>query len=259
MTWLEAFILIFAGLFAGFINTLAGSGSLITLPVLMFLGLSPTVANGTNRIAVLFQSIAGVSKFKQKKVFKWQEGKTVLIPVISGAIFGAFVAVDIDKEIMRRVIGFLLVFMFVMLLTNSDTWIKGQEKKVSGKGKFLQYLIFFAIGFYGGFIQAGVGFFLLAGLVLGSGFDLLKSNALKLLIVAVFTPFALSVFIWHHQVEYFYGFILAIGNVGGALIAAQVAMRWGTGFIRYFLMVILLLAALQLFDFYTWLFRIITT
>ncbi len=247
MNWLDISVLISVGLVAGFINTLAGSGSLITLPVLMFLGLSPTVANGTNRIAVLLQSLVGVTKFKQQKVFEWKEGTGVLIPAILGSLIGASIAVDIDKEIMREVIGFLLIFMFLMLLTKSDKWIKGQEKKVTGVKKVLQYIIFFLIGIYGGFIQAGVGFFLLAGLVLGSGFDLLKSNAVKLLVVAVFTPFALAIFIWHGQVDYLYGFVLAIGNVAGTLVAMRVALKYGTGFIRYFLMAILSLVALQLF------------
>ncbi len=247
MTWLDAFYVILAGLVAGFINTLAGSGSLITLPVLMFMGLSPTVANGTNRIAVLLQSIVGVAKFKQKKVFNWKEGNSVLIPAIVGSIIGALIAVDIDEDIMKKVIGFLLFFMFLMLLTNSDRWIKGQEKKVTGAKKYFQYFIFFLIGLYGGFIQAGVGFFLLAGLVLGKGFDLLKSNAIKLLVVSVFTPFALAIFIWNDQVNYLYGFVLAAGNVVGALIATQVALKYGTGFIRYFLMGILLLSGLKLF------------
>jgi len=254
--WLDVSILIIVGVVAGFINTLAGSGSLITLPVLMFMGLPPTVANGTNRIAVLLQSWVGVAKFKQKKVFEWKEGTGVLIPAIIGSLLGAFIAVDIDKEIMRKVIAFLLVFMFLMLLTNSDRWIKGQEKKVTGTKKILQYIIFFLIGVYGGFIQAGVGFFLLAGLVLGSGFDLLKSNAVKLLVVAVFTPFALIIFMSHGQVDYLYGLVLAIGNVSGALIATKVAMKYGTGFIRYFLMGILLLAALQLFGVFEKIFNL---
>ena len=256
MDWLYVAILIIVGLVAGFINTLAGSGSLITLPVLMFMGLPPTVANGTNRIAVLFQSLVGVTKFKQKKVFEWKEGTGVLIPAIIGSLLGAFIAVDIDKDIMRKVIAFLLVFMFLMLLTNSDKWIKGQEKKVTGTKKILQYVIFFLIGVYGGFIQAGVGFFLLAGLVLGSGFDLLKSNAVKLLVVAVFTPFALIIFMVHGQVDYLYGFVLAIGNVAGALIGTRVAIKYGTGFIRYFLMGILFLAALQLFGVFEKIFNL---
>lgn len=248
MDWIEALILVVVGIVAGFINTLAGSGSLITLPVLIFMGLSPSVANGSNRIAILLQSIVGVAKFKQKKIFKWQEGNNVLIPSIAGAIIGALVAVDINEDIMKKVIGFLLFFMFLLLLTNSDRWIKGQEKKVTGTKKYFQYFIFFLIGLYGGFIQAGVGFFLLAGLVLGSGFDLLKSNAIKLLVVAVFTPFALTIFIINNQVDFLYGFVLSVGNIAGALIATRIALKFGTRFIRYLLMGILLLSGLKLFS-----------
>jgi uncharacterized membrane protein YfcA len=257
MDWLTGILLIVVGLVAGFINTLAGSGSLITLPVLMFMGLPPTVANGTNRIAILLQSLVGVSKFKQKKVFEWKEGTAVLIPAVLGSLLGAMLAVDIDKELMRKFIAGLLVFMFLMLLTNSDRWIKGHEQQMTAKRRIVQYVIFFLIGVYGGFIQAGVGFFLLAGLVLGSGFDLLKSNAVKLLIITVFTPFALVVFAWHYQVNYSYGLVLAVGNISGALVATRVAMRYGTAFIRYFLMAILFFTSLQLFGVYHWLYHLI--
>ncbi|MEA1876749.1 MAG: sulfite exporter TauE/SafE family protein [Bacteroidota bacterium] len=246
MEWYFIPALIGAGILCGFINTLAGSGSLISLPLLMFMGLPANVANGTNRIAILFQNIVGVSSFKQQKVFKIEEGIWLAIPAVIGSLLGAVLAVNLTEAIMTRVIGGLLVFMFFMILLKPDVWIKGQAGLVSSKPTWWQLLIFFGIGVYGGFIQAGVGFFLLAGLVLGAGFDLVKANAIKLLIVLLYTPFALAIFIFNDQVYWVAGLILAIGNMLGAYIASRFAVSWGAKFVRIILLVIVFGAAIKL-------------
>lgn len=249
MEWYFIPALIGAGILCGFINTLAGSGSLISLPLLMFMGLPANVANGTNRIAILFQNIVGVSSFKQQKVFKIKEGIWLAIPAVIGSMIGAVLAVNMTEAIMTRVIGGLLVFMFFMILFKPDAWIKGQIGLVSSKPTWWQLLIFFGIGVYGGFIQAGVGFFLLAGLVLGAGFDLVKANAIKLLIVLLYTPFALAIFIYNDQVYWIAGLILAIGNMLGAFIASRFAVSWGAKFVRIMLLVIVFGAAIKLLIF----------
>ena len=246
MEWYFIPALIGAGILCGFINTLAGSGSLISLPLLMFMGLPANVANGTNRVAILFQNIVGVSSFKQQKVFKIKEGIWLAVPAIVGSLVGAVFAVNLTEAIMTKVIGGLLVFMFFMILFKPDVWIKGQAGIVSSKPTWWQILIFFGIGVYGGFIQAGVGFFLLAGLVLGAGFDLVKANAIKLLIVLLYTPFALAVYIFNDQVYWTAGLILAIGNMLGAFLASRFAVSWGAKFVRIVLLVILFGAAIKL-------------
>lgn len=246
MEWWVYALVVLAGIFSGFINTLAGSGSLLTLPLLIFIGLPANVANGTNRIAILLQSVVGVGAFKQKKVFEWREGIWLAIPASAGALIGAFVAVDINDALMNRIIGALLVVMFFMILYKPEQWIKAQVGGVHAKPTFLRILVFFGIGFYGGFIQAGVGFFLLAGLVLGAGFDLLKANAIKVLIVLAFTVVALIVFVVNSQVNYLIGLVLGAGSMLGAWIATHVAVKHGTKFIRWFLLASVLLFALKL-------------
>lgn len=235
-----------AGAVSGFINTLAGSGSLLTLPLLIFLGLPANVANGTNRIAILLQSVVGVGAFKQKKVFEWREGIWLAIPASIGALIGAFVAVDINDALMNKIIGALLVVMFFMILYKPEQWVKEQAEGVRAKPTLLRMLVFFGIGFYGGFIQAGVGFFLLAGLVLGAGFDLLKANAIKVLIVLAFTVVALIVFIANSQINYLIGLVLGAGSMLGAWIATHVAIKHGTKFVRWFLLATVLVFAFKL-------------
>ena len=238
--WWLYIAVIGAGIIAGFINTLAGSGSLLTLPLLMFMGLPANVANGTNRIGILFQSIVGTAGFKQQKVLDLKMGLIYGIPTILGAIAGAILALSFSDVAMEKAIGILLVIMFFLVLFKPDVWIKGQAGKIRQKPNFLIMLVFFLIGLYGGFIQAGVGLFLLAGLVLGAGADLVKANALKVFLVLLYTPVVLLFFMKENQIDYQLGIILAIGNSVGAYLGTKVAVSWGPKFIR----IVLLLAVL---------------
>jgi uncharacterized membrane protein YfcA len=245
LAWYIILAVIGVGLIAGFINTVAGSGSLLTLPLLMFLGLPPNVANGTNRIAILLQNVVGAGSFKQQKVLDLRDGLKIGIPAVIGSLIGARIAVNLNDAIMERAIGALLILMFFLILLKPNRWLRGRVEDSPVRFAW-QAVIFFFIGVYGGFIQAGVGFFLLAGLVLGSGFELVRANALKVFIVLLYTPFALAVFILNDDVNFVFGLILAIGNMLGAFIGARVAVKWGAPAVRIFLLVALFFASLKL-------------
>jgi len=246
MDWWVYPAVIIAGIMVGFINTLAGSGSLISLPLLIFLGLPPNVANGTNRIGILLQSLVAVGSFRKGKVLDWKDGLRISVPAVAGSIIGALVAVDLDEILMNRIIGGLLIIMLVMLLVNPEKKMRSRIEKRSGKELWKVGIIFFMIGFYGGFIQAGVGFFLLAGLVWGVGYDIIRANAVKVLIVLIYTPFALAIFLINQQVDFRLGIILAIGSMLGAYIAAKLAIRKGEKFVRFFVIIILILCSLKM-------------
>ncbi|MBN2777054.1 MAG: sulfite exporter TauE/SafE family protein, partial [Bacteroidales bacterium] len=231
----------------GFINTFAGSGSLLTLPVLMFMGLPPTMANGTNRIGILLQSIVSVRGFKKHKTFAYKESVLYIIPAIAGSVVGAVIAVDSKPKFMYYCITGMLVFMFLIVLFKPDQWIKSKAGEVLPKPGIWQLIIFFFIGVYGGFVQAGVGFFLLAGLVLGAGADLVKSNGIKNFIVLAYTPIALAVFIFSNEVDYTYGLVLAAGNMTGAYIATRlIGLKNINGIIRYVLLLALSAAIVKM-------------
>jgi len=247
MEWYIYLALILVGIIAGFINTLAGSGSLLTLPLLMFLGLPANIANGTNRVAIFLQNIVAVSSFKKKKVFEFSEGVWLIIPACLGSLIGSMIAVHFNEQIMELFIGGLLVFMFFIILFKPDRWLKEQAGTIDGSPKFWRIVIFFFIGIYGGFIQAGVGFFLLAGLIFGVGTDLVKANALKVLIVLVYTGVALLVFFINKQVDLKIGLILAVGNMIGAWLGSNVAVSWGPRFVRYILLLAISVSAFKLF------------
>ena len=240
------------GLLAGFINTLAGSGSLLTLPFLMFLGLPANVANGTNRIAILLQNVVGVGGFRRQKVLSFREGLFFALPAVAGAVVGARIAVRLNEEIMRKTIGILLVIMFFLIIYKPGRWLQGKETSMTPRRKVFLVLLFFLIGAYGGFIQAGVGFFLLAGLVIGAGADLVKANALKVFIILLYTPLALAFFMYYHQVNYLLGLVLAVGNMTGAWLGTRVVVGWGPRFVRTILLVALLLSAAKLTGLADW-------
>ena len=242
MEWYYYPAVVAAGFAAGFINTLAGSGSLITLPLLIFLGLPANVANGTNRVAILLQNVVAVGSFRRQKVLDVRGGLLLALPAVAGAILGAQIAVNLDESIIKRTVGILMVLMFFVVLVKPRRWLVGREDEKKGTALWLKALIFFLIGIYGGFIQAGVGIFLLAGLVLGAGYDLVRANAVKLLIVLCFTIFALLIFVFNDQVEWTTGLVLALGNMSGAWIASKIAVKRGAQFVRWFLLAVLLIS-----------------
>jgi uncharacterized membrane protein YfcA len=252
MAWYLYPLTILAGTIAGFINTLAGSGSLVTLPLLIFIGLPATVANGTNRVGVLLQNVVGVNSFRQQGVLDvrcvWYLG----IPAVIGSILGAQIAVSLNEIVMRRVIGVIMVMMLFVILLRPNRWLAGELIELTTRPTLLQLIIFFLIGIYGGFIQAGVGIFLLAGLVLGVGYDVVRANAVKVGIVLFFTIFALAVFVVNDQVNWPIGLILAIGNMIGAWLGARLAVEGGAVWVRRLLILVVIVSAADLLGIFDW-------
>lgn len=238
--------IIAAGFVAGFINTLAGSGSLVTLPLLIFAGLPASVANGTNRIGVLLQNVVGVGSFQKHNALDTRGVLYLGIPAVIGSILGAQLAVDLNDEVMNLVIGGLMIVMLVVILVRPKRWLQGELEALEGTPKWWQYVLFFFIGVYGGFIQAGVGIFLLSGLVLGVGYNLVRANAVKNGIVLFFTIFALAVFLLNGKVNLILGLVLAIGNMLGAWVGAKVAVEKGAIWVRRLLIAVIIVSATKL-------------
>jgi uncharacterized membrane protein YfcA len=244
-----------AGLVCGFINTLAGSGSVISLFILIFLGLPANVANGTNRVAILLQNVVGVGSFRQQGVLDTRRGLILAIPAVIGSLIGARIAVNLDEELMRKAIGALMIVILVVLFVQPNRWLVGRKERADWHPGVWQYLVLFAIGMYGGFIQVGVGIFLLTGLVLGAGYDLVRANAVKVLIILCFTITALAVFVLDRQVHWGIGLLLALGNMSGAWIASRMAVKRGANFVRWLLIVVVASAAAEMLGVFDWIAR----
>jgi hypothetical protein len=242
MEWYLYIAVIGAGFVAGFINTLAGSGSLVTLPLLIFIGLPANIANGTNRIAILLQNAVAVKSFHHQKLLNLRHALTLAIPAVLGALLGAQIAVNLDEVIMRRTIGALMLVMLIITLARPQRWLE-QSKPAATRPGWWQMVLLFGIGIYGGFIQAGVGIFLLAALVLGIGYDVVRANGAKVVIVFCFTLLALAIFVLNDQVNWTVGLTLALGNMSGAWVAARMAVKRGAVFVHWLLVVVLVLSA----------------
>lgn len=230
------------GLAAGFVNTVAGGGSVISLPVLVEI-VGASVANGTNRVAILMQNIVGAASFHRGGKVPWRVVGVLLAPTLTGAAVGAWVATLLPAEVMKRVFGFVIVLVALSVLVRPSRWMQEGEPKLKEPWRSIA---FFGIGLYGGFVQAGVGFLLLAGLVLGGGLGLVRGNAAKVVTILAYTPIALFLFARASQVDLAAGVVLGVGNMAGALIASRLAIKKGAGWIRWVLVVAAIAAAVRM-------------
>jgi len=225
MQWYVYLLAICAGAVAGVINTLAGSGSLVTLPMLVFLGLPADVANGTNRVGVLLQNVVGIFVFRRSGSIGSTGSAWLVAPSVAGALLGAWIATILDKSAMEVAIGVVMVVMLIVLVSNPKRWLREQSEVVAGRPGWGTLVLYFAIGIYGGFIQAGVGVLLLSALVLASGYTLNHANMIKLVIVLLMAVIALPLFVLNNQVDWGLGALMAIGQAVGAWLAANYATR----------------------------------
>lgn len=247
---IEIITLIVAGLLVGFINTLAGGGSIISLSVLMMLGLPAPMANGTNRVAILIQTLTATTSFKQQKVLETRKAIHLSIPAILGSLLGAWFAVDIREDIFEKAIGVVMLIMLIFILYKPQKYIYGRAEISEKPLNWKTYVVFFFIGIYGGFLHMGVGYFLLAGIVGMAGFDLVKANAIKVFVVLAYAPFTLLIFLWYNQVNWKYGLLLAIGAVVGALIASRLAVSRGVNFVKWVIVIVILITSGDMFGLY---------
>lgn len=243
-------LLIAAGFLVGFINTIAGSGTAITYSLFMALGLPANIANGTIRLGVIMQTLAATLNFKKHGKLEWRKGFVLGIPVVLGSITGAKIAVEINEGLFEKILAIILLVMLFFIFYKPEKWLKGQLHKIQQKTTFTQMLLFFLTGLYGGFIHIGVGIFLLSVLVLNAGYDLVKANALKVMIVFLYSPFALLVFIMSDQVHFAMGLISAVGNVVGGLVGSTLAIKKGTGFVKWILVIVIVTFAAHLLGLY---------
>jgi len=239
-------LILVVGLTAGFVNTMAGGGSLLTLPLLIFLGLPSAVANGTNRVAIEVQNILAVLGFRSKGVANFRLSLQFALPAVLGAFVGARIAVDMPDVLFRRVLAVVMVLVLGLILWNPTRRLRGAEAPLTPARRVVAFVAFFAVGIYGGFIQAGVGFLLMATLVGITGLGLVRVNAHKVFIVAVYTLLALAVFALDGKVDWVVGAVLAVGNGAGGWLAGLLAVSKGERVIRPVLVVAVLAMALRL-------------
>ncbi len=247
--WYHYALLIGVGFAVGFINTVAGGGSLLSLPVLIFLGLPPSVANGTNRVAIVIQTATAVAGFKSKGVSTFPFNAYLGFSALIGSIIGAYIAVDIDGRLFNRILAIIMVTVIFIIIFKPKTDKKHLSERLTGKYLWIGIIAFFFFGIYGGFINAGLGFIMIFFLHFVSHMTLVRANATKVAIVFMYMLSALAVFALNDKVDWFVGLILAIGNASGAWLASRYSVKKGDRFIKTFILIMVAVMAVKLWFF----------
>jgi uncharacterized membrane protein YfcA len=199
---------------------------------MIFLGLPPTVANGTNRVAIFIQNIGAVGSFQRRKLISREWVILAVPPAVLGVILGTLGAVRIGELAFQRILAVILVAAALWtVLKPSKPPQEGESHPPTGGKRWTFAAFFFLVGVYGGFIQAGVGFIILA-LTTAGGLNLIRGNALKVTLVLAFTLPALIIFTWSGKVDWAMGLALAAGNFLGALVGVRLQILKGQKWIQ---------------------------
>jgi uncharacterized membrane protein YfcA len=244
--FLKLLLLFGVGSLGGILNVMAGGGSTITLPVLIFLGLEPTLANGTNRLGIIAQTLSAVVSFRQEKYHDFKLSLKLTAFALPGAIAGAILAARISNELFQKILACVLIGVTASILIRKAN--RNKSFKRQGKQSWWIYPVMLGIGFYGGFMQVGVGFLFMASLFHLMKLDLIRVNMHKVFIIFVYTIPAFLIFVFTGKVEWKYGLILALGMGLGGWWAAKISVKKGEKFIRIVLITAILLMALKLLN-----------
>ena len=244
--WSSYLLLFGVGSVAGVLNVVAGGGSFLTLSVLIFLGLPPTLANGTNRVGVVLQNVGAVWSFRRHGMIDWSYLLWAALPAMVGAVLGSWVALRVGDELFQNILVFLMVAVTLWTLWDP---LKKTQLKASGSSQtpVVAVLVagFFLSGVYGGFVQAGVGFLILATTSL-AGLDLVRGNAVKVLSVLCFGVVSLGMFAWQDKVDGWIGLALGTGMALGGLVGVKLTVLKGHAWIKRVVTVTIIVFALRL-------------
>jgi len=247
--WAVVPVLFLVGVVSGALNVVAGGGSFLTLPVLIFLGLPASVANGTNRVGIWLQNAGAVWGFDRHRVLAWRWAAWAAVPATAGAALGTWGALVVSDEAFRKTLAFLMVAISLWTLLDpfgrraaetGDRAVPGGPVPTgslpggsfpAGARRWALVAGFFAVGAYGGFVQAGVGFLILAVTTLG-GLDLVRGNAVKVLSILAFTTLSLAIFVWQGKVDWPLGLALAAGSLAGGQLGVRLTVLKGHRWVK---------------------------
>lgn len=239
MTLLQELLLFGVGLFAGYINVMAGGGSLLTVPVMLFLGLPAPVANGTNRIAILAQSVVSCGVFLRKGLGELKLSLTLGLATLPGALIGALLGVHLEGVWFNRLLAVIMIAVMSLMLFERKT--AGNAVQAHGRPQrvILTHVLMLGVGFYGGIIQVGVGFIIMPILHRVMGLDLLRVNMHKIFLVLPFTALSLVVYAGQAGVDWSAGLFLALGNALGGWLSTHMMISKGERIIKILFNIVL--------------------
>jgi uncharacterized membrane protein YfcA len=248
VTILEYAIIIVVGFGAAFLNTVGGGGSLFSVPILTFLGLPITTANATSRVALLFQNIFAVGGFKSKGVeLPWPYSLYLGLASLGGGLIGSLLASQVPDEIFKKIFVGVMIGAVAMIIF--DPFKSNGQEKLTPPRQWLGAFFFFFIGIYGGFVQAGIGFLVIAVLSMVNNLSLVKSNYVKVFAAIVYTAVSVIVFALEGKIIWTIGFVLAIGHAFGGWYASRWSVDKGEIWIKRVMIISVLAMAVKLWFF----------
>ncbi|MEM9705681.1 MAG: sulfite exporter TauE/SafE family protein [Pseudomonadota bacterium] len=239
-------MLAFVGVASGWINVVAGGGSLLSLPAMVFMGLPGPAANGTNRIAIIAQSVSAVMGFFSRGFSDFRLSATLAIVASIGAYFGAKVGVALDGAWFDRTLAVIIVGVVATMLTGADNPAPVEQNTGRGKNLVLGHVLMLGAGFWGGFIQVALGLIVMPILNRVMGIDLVRTNMHKVTIALVLSIVSLSVFAANVDIAWKAGLALAVGNGIGGWLGANSTVSHGAPLIKKTLIVVLIMMAVKL-------------
>ena len=246
---IDFLILVFVGLMAGAINTLGGGGSLLTLPALIFLGLPPSIANASNRIGILFSSVSATTGYASKGVMNFPFNIYLGFSALFGSLLGAKIAIEIDGQLFNKILSILMIIVLLLIVFRPSNTQNNFVEKLQGKHLVVSIFIFFLIGIYGGFINAGIGIIIMFFLNSFNNLSLVKSNATKVSVVSIYTFAAVLFFAYNNKIDWEAGFVLATGTSVGAWLASRWSVLKGDKTIKIFLIICVSVMSIKLWFF----------
>ena len=245
---IHLFFLFIAGIAAGICNVLAGGGSLLTLPLLIFLGLDNVTANGTNRLAVGMQSLVGVLTFRRKGYGNIGFCLFLALPAIPGTVLGAMTATKIEDGMFKRILSIIMIIVLILILSAKKfkNSLASDENSLSITKRLALLVLFVGIGFYIGFIQAGAGVIVIAVLSSLLKIDLVKTNYYKLFITGILTWTSVFAFLMFGRIVWHIALILAGGSTIGGWLGTHIAILGGEKWVKIFLVFSVLIMSAKL-------------
>jgi ABC-2 type transport system ATP-binding protein len=246
----QLLVLGLAGLASGFLNVMAGGGSLLTVPIMVFMGIPGPVANGTNRIAILAQNLTATITFFRRGYSDFKLSLSLAACAIPGAAVGALLGTRLEGAWFNYTIAAIMVGVILITWLGRGNSGKGDPQSRPSRARMLWgHLLMVGVGFYGGFIQLGVGFIIMPVLNRVMGFDLVTTNMHKVFIIGSYTAVALLIFAARVEMLWLVGAIVAVGNSVGGWLATRVQIKQGEGIVRTVLNAVLLVFIVKLLFF----------
>lgn len=243
ISFVDIALLVGTGLIAGVINTMAGGGSNLTLPALMVMGMPADIANATNRVGVLLQNMTAAVGFKRHDKLPREDLGWIILPTVIGGVVGALAASYVPAGLLKPLLlGTMLLLTVIMLIRPDVVSPPVGTVPFTVREKPSSWWMLLLAGFYGGFVQAGVGFILITAIAGTLRYDLIRTNAIKVVCLVAFTGLALALFVWRGQVLWIPGLILACGTMVGAHLGVKITIKASPEALKWFLFLMTVVA-----------------